>query len=351
MKSTVAIGKVNVGDDFPAVFMAEMGTFFNQDVDRAISLVDAAEAAGCQVIKSEILHDADVCFSPAGMNVTYHHASGSITEKYRSLIEKKIVPLEQYERIIRYVKQKNLPFVASAYDIAGIDFLAKQKADGIKLWRNNYNNFPLIRHAAKSGLPIIFDAAGIYLHELVRAVNFAFAEGARGVIVNHHPGKNPTPASEHNLRVIATYKREMNIPIGLSCHYRGEEIIYAAIGAGANIIEKGIIEDADIAEQNVVSALPVSELKRVVQLVENCSNALGKPEIQIKEPRDHSLEYGLVAFRSIAAGESLTLDNVRFAFPVVGLHVQHWDRVAGKKAKKNIEQGTPVFEEDINLDS
>jgi sialic acid synthase SpsE len=349
--SIVQIGNISVGDSYPTAFMAELSTYYNQDMDKAIYLIDKAIDAGSDILKTEILHDSNIVLEKANLEHRYEHAGGFTTENYRKLIERKTVPLEQYKKIINYVKQeKRVPFVASCYDFEGIDFLVENGADAIKLWKNNYNNFPLIKYAAKTGLPIIFDIADIYLDELIKIVRIAQNNGAGGVIVNHHPGKTPTPPEEHNLRLIQTYKNLLNVPVGLSCHYPGDEMLYVAVGLGANIIEKGVYDNPDENDQGIMITASFDELTGVIKKTKSCWEALGDPYPMVKEPRDnYTLLYGLTARQKITKGETLTLENVKFAFPALGISCEFWELVNGKMVNKNIEAKNEISWRDIDF--
>lgn len=346
---TVYIGKVPVGDNYPTVFMAEVGTFFNQDIELAKEFLHAAVEAGVQVFKTEILHNADVCLKGTGLSHEYNHAGGKHVEDYRALVERKVVPLKDYRKIFQLCHDLDIPVVASVYDLEGIDFLKAEKGSAIKIARDNINNVPLIRYAAKSGLPIILDAGGTYLDEVAFAVRLIRNAGGNDIIVNLHPAANPAPAQAHNLRVISLYKQAFDIPVGLSCHYRGDEILYVAVGQGLNLIEKGIFDDPDKIEQDIVSALDVRDLKSVVQKVRNCWMALGKGQPQVKEPRDLSTRKGLVALADIAQGETLNHANVGYAWPPLGISVEYWDTVMNKTAQKAIPKNQIISWADIKF--
>lgn len=349
MAEKVQIGNVCIGDDFPAVFAAELGTFYNKNIDLAIEFVDKSIAAGADIIKTEILHDADVCLKKAGSETTYNYQGGKQSENYRRLIERKTLPLEDYKKIIDYVKSKNIPIIASIYDFEGADFFVGEGGDAIKLWRNNLDNYSLIKYCALKNLPIIFDAANVYLDEIAYAVRIARQNGAGGAIVNYHPGHNPTPAEHHNLRLMQTYKDFFKTPVGLSCHYRGDEILYAAVGAGCNLIEKGVFSNPDEMEQNVITAASFDELKNIIDKIKKCSAALGSSMPIVEEPRNNSISYGLSAKKDIAAGEKLSFENIKFAFPALGIHAKHWEIVADAKAKINIRKGDEVNWGDLEL--
>lgn len=251
---TVHIGKVPVGDEHPVVLVAEVGTYFNQDIGLARDYLQKVAAAGAPVFKTEILHNPDVCLRASGLNITFNHATGKQVESYRALIERKTVLLSDYAKLFAECRALDIPFVASVYDFEGVDFFVREGGAALKIARHNMAHLPLIEYCAKQGLPVIFDAGLVYMDELARAVRIAQAEGAP-VIIHHHPGPNPTPAEKQNLRVIQTWKQTFDVPVGISCHYRGDEILYAAVGLGVNVIEKGVVDDNTRVEQDVVSAI------------------------------------------------------------------------------------------------
>jgi len=346
----VDIGGVKVGDVHPVAFVAEVGTFFNRDIGLAMAYLEQAARAGAPIFKTEILHDPDVCLPGTGLVHEYKHAGGASQEDYRALIERKCVPLADYRKLFERCRTLGVPFIATVYDFTGVDFLADVGAGAVKIARDNVDNVPLIRYAARTGLPMIFDAGIVYLEEITRAVHLARDGGADGVVVNHHPGANPAPAEAHHLRAIAMYKAALGVPVGLACHYRGDEMLYVAIGAGANLLEKGVVEDPDRVEQDLVSASRLSELPALVRKVAECSASLGVSRPSPREPRDLSVRKGLVAKRAIAAGATITVDDLRFAWPPVGIPVAQWDLVVGAKAARALAAGDVVRWTDISIE-
>lgn len=346
----VSIGGVMVGDGHPPVFVAEIGTFFNKDIELAECYLRAAVDAGAPVLKTEILHDADVCLKGTGLRHEYRHADGIKVEDYRALIERKVVPLGDYRRLFSLCEELRVPLIATVYDVEGIDFLVEAGGAAIKIARDNINNIPLIRYAARTGRPVIFDAGIVYFDEVARAVRLAQSEGVGGVVVNHHPGANPAPPEVHNMRVMQTYKEALRVPVGLACHYRGDEILYLAVGMGANLLEKGVVDDPDRIEQDLVSAARLRDVKEIVRKVSNCWKAIGQAPARHKEPRDLSVRKGLVAKRVIAAGEVFGLDNVRFSWPPLGISVEYWDLVAASRAARTIQANEVIRWSDVRLE-
>jgi sialic acid synthase SpsE len=346
--ASVQIGTVPVGDGHPVALAAEIGTYFNQDLGLAKEYLARIVAAKVPLFKSEILHDPDVCLKDSGLNITFAYVAGKQVENYRALIERKTVPLAAYAKLFAACREAGLPWIASVYDFEGIDFLVKEGGAAIKIARHNIAHLPLIAYSARTGLPVIFDAGLVYLDELARAVRVAQKEGAP-VIINHHPGPNPTPAPSQNLRVIQTWKQTFGVPVGLSCHYRGEEILYTAVGLGANLIEKGVVDDNTRVEQDVVSAVNLCDLEGLNQRLLNCSAALGARLPQIPEPRDLNIRKGLVARAPISVGEKLTLANVGFAWPPLGIESEYWEKIDGSSAARNIVPGEAIRWSDVRI--
>ena len=349
MRNNVKIGSISVGDGNPTVFVAEMGTFYNKDISKAFLLIDAAAQAKVDVIKTEILHNPNVVLNSDDVVVSYNHSKGSTNEKYFDLIKRKCVPLSDYEKIISRVKHHNIPFIASVYDFEGVDFLKSMNADGIKLWRNNFNNIPLIKKSASTGLQIIFDFVDTEVSQMLNAVEIALNSGSSGIIVNYHPGKNPTQAKDHDLSLIKKYKDLFGTPIGLSCHYKGDEIMYASIGMGVNLIEKGIYDNPDEQDQNVITSCALSDLEEVVTKIRNCSDAIGNGTFQ-KHDYNNKLLYGFVTKLEIKAGEIFDWNNVQLSFPEKGISAKNFELVIGKKANKYLSPDQPIKFSDLSFD-
>ncbi|MCE2510428.1 MAG: N-acetylneuraminate synthase family protein [Alphaproteobacteria bacterium] len=341
MPETVNIGNVPVGDGQPTVFVAEIGSFFKKDLDLAMDFLKRTVEAGAPVFKTEILHDPNVVLADSGLLCNFNHAGGKRSQDYRELIEERVFPLKNYEKLFAACKKFGVPAIASVFDFKGVDFLKEVGGAAVKLSRNYINHHVLMRYAAESGLPVILDIGEAYFSETMAAVELVRAIGAP-LILNHHPGPNPSPAAVHNLRILDTYKRDMDTPVGLSCHYRGDLMLYAATAAGANLLEKGVVDDPDAAEADIVSAARFSELKTILKNVRACWEALGDGRDHTPEDRDLSTRAGLVADRDLKEGSALALKDVRFAWPPLGIPPDRWASVEGAKLATPVKAGEPI---------
>ncbi len=350
MKS-VNFGHVPVGHGHPTLFMAEIGLYFNQDIGLARETVSALRDFGVRVVKGEVLHDADIVLDD-GYILQYQTHSGKTAEKYRALVERKVLPLSTWRTLYRLCTDANIPFVVSAYDMKTIDFLVDIGAAAVKIASNNLSHLPLIAHAARSGLPVYIDTGKAGFADVDLAVRTLRENGCERFVINHNPDGHPSPPEEHNLRIVETYKKMYECPVGLSCHYVGNEILYTSIGLGYDVLEKPVLRDVSIEEWGTPWAMNLSEVPDLLRRVADCWRALGhtyRPKMY--RDSDHPARMGIVAAQAIVPGEKLSLDKVRFAWPNHGIVARDWNRVDGVRVARALAAGESITWGHVGLDT
>lgn len=329
--------------DSPPLVLPDIGTFFNQDMSVAQTLFNQVAQSGVRYIKGEILHDADICLVSEQLEQFLDKNAQATQENYRELIERKTVSLTQYRQLFAPCQEKNLGLVLSVYDNKGVDFAQEIGACALKIASTNIVHAPLIRYCAKSNLPLLIDSGKATIEEAKRAIDWAIEAGAKKVILQYSPPAPPAEVSQHNLNVLPWLKSQFCIPVGLSDHHAGEEMFYAATVLGARILEKGVCPDNQDSDQDAFHALPVSQLAGVRSKCHNIFKALGTAKNAYQAPpKRPAARMGMVAKKSIAAGELFSDTNIRFAFPTQGVAVEDWDSINGKAALKDIAANRPV---------
>jgi sialic acid synthase SpsE len=355
-RTPVNIGGIMVGDGYPPVFLAEIGTYFNQDMKVADEMVRRIHEARQKeptipvILKGEILHDRNVCLDDATIE-TYQSKRGiRKQERYRDLIERKIVGIQKYRKLFALSHGYGLRLIVSVYDCDGADFAKDVGAVALKIASGNITHIPLIRHAASLGLPMLIDTGRASLAEVDTAVRAARTAGCRQLVIEHSPDGHPAPPENHNMRLLHTYAQAFGVPIGLSDHHNGEEMLYLAVGLGAHLLEKGLSLDAEVLEQDHAHALFMGDLSRVLGRVRNCWIALGNGFRDLANTSGliaTSTRMGLVAKRPLRKGALISLENVRFAFPCRGIGVQHFDQVSGWIVNKDLPEGSVIRWQDV----
>ena len=326
------------------LFLPDIGTFFNDDVEVALNMVEELSEAKIPVIKAEILHDVDICLK-TNLSEFYYSASreNMIEENYREVIERKIVSLEAYEKIFNFVKKKGCDLVVSVYDTEGAAFAIEHDVIALKIASSNITHQPLIKYVAKTDRTVILDTGHSTLEEISRAVNWLNDEGKFDIVIQHSPLAPPISVKKHNLKFMQTLGRCFGIPYGLSDHHIGEEMLYAATALGAAIVEKGVCPDDLGDEQDRAHALNIGQAAKVQEKINNIAQGLGSGVRVLERNRDkYRSRMGLVARVDLDKGAILTEENVTFAFPVVGIPVEYIELYFGREIKNPVAAGSPI---------
>lgn len=352
-----SIGPFLLSAEAPPIFFAEIGGFFGQDIDLAGEMIRRIIQAGQEVpeqpmiLKTEILHDAEICL-PGETLETYAAKDGRVQqENYRALIERKVVPLAQYAQLFSLCRNAGTPFIVSVYDIAGADFAQGAGAAALKIASSNIVHVPLIRHCASMGLPLVIDTGRSTIAEVHRALEVARLAGCEDIVIEHSPDGHPALPQAHNLRVLQTYLQAFGLPVGLSDHHVGLEMLFVSIALGAAVIEKGVHVAPDDLDIDISHTMDLKDLPMVLRAVHQCWQALGRNARDLSEPirgvLGTSQRQCLVARRDLQPGDRVGFDSVRFAFPKRGIGVEHWDLVAGWSLRAPVKADHPVRWQDV----
>ena len=345
------LGKNEISKDCEPVFLPDIGTFFNQDMALAMSMVDQLADSGVTTIKGEILHSPDICLKDSGDEVYWGHDSEKLKqENYRALIERKVVSLDAYEKLFQYCKSKGMDVVVSVYDFEGAAFAKRLEMSAIKIASSNITHQPLIEYVAKLDTPVILDTGHSTIEEIARAIDWLHDAGAQNVIIEHSPLGPPNGVELHNLRFMTTLGDTFGIPYGLSDHHAGEEMLYAAVSLGAAVIEKGVCPDNLGDEQDAAHALPISRVEDVVKKIRNIYLAMGDGVRDLPRNREkYRSRMGLIAKKDLTAGDIITLDTVTFAFPAKGIEVENWREVQGSSLTCSVKAGGIIRWQDLHV--
>lgn len=333
----------------PPVLLPDIGTFFNQDMSLASQMILAVHSHGANYLKGELLHDPDICLATETTEQYLGHDAQPIRENYRRLIDRKAVPLKEYERIFEPCDELGMGLVLSVYDIAGAEFAARMGACALKIASTNVVHAPLIRHCAQLGLPILLDSGKSSFDEITRAIQWAREAGAERLILEYSPPAPPAPIAGHNLRVLEFLASVFDGPLGLSDHHAGEEMLYAATALGCRVLEKGVCTDAAASDQDIFHALPLGRLNEVTTKYRNIHAALGDADMAFRPPEQRpAARMGVTAATDLSPGERVRRENVRFAFPTLGVPVEDWDRLEGRAVTRPIGAGQPLQWSDVD---
>ena len=209
----------------------------------------------------------------------------------------------------------------------------------VKIASCNVLHLPLIQHAGDLNIPIFLDTNHSLLDHISQAVMTARKSGVENLLLMHNPiGPRPTSPEDHNFLVMQNYHTIFDLPIGFTCHYRGDEMMFAAVAMGAHAIEKPVSRDPDRIDSEYVFSTHMDDLSEIIKKCENVSKARGKNMLESGDvPEFHIERMSPCAKRKIIKGETLTLENVSFKRPSGTITADLWYQMEGKTVKFDLD--------------
>jgi len=344
---TVRIGKRVIGEGQPCFIVAEAGSNHNGNLEQALAMIDVARAANIDAVKFQNFRASKLYPPNAGLS-DYLPVKKPIYDIIKSLE----MPLEWIPTLADYCKAKDLMFFSAPFDEESADVLDPY-VEVFKIASYEITHMPLIRHVARKRKPMILSTGTADLGEVGQAVKWCHAEGNDQVILLQCTASYPAPPTSLNVRALVTMRETFGVPTGLSDHSRDPLVgPMAAVALGANVIEKHFTLSNRLPGPDHGYAIEPSELAAMVAAVRKLEQVLGNGE-KVRQSVERDLhEFArryIYSTKTIRKGDTFTRDNLavlRRGQLASGLEPRHWDNVIGRKATRDIGEGSPIAEDD-----
>lgn len=334
-----------IGAEQPPFIIAELSGNHDGSIDKAHQIIDAIADAGADAVKLQT-YTADTLTIDCDEPDFVIKGSNSPWEgrNLYSLYEEAHTPWEWHEALFRHARERNLICFSSPFDASAVEFLGQLDCPAYKIasFENNYPD--LIRTAAQTGKPVIISTGLADAAEIQDAVTAAREAGCEDLILLKCTSSYPAEPINSNLLTIPHMRELFQCPVGLSDHTLGIGVPIAAAALGAVAIEKHVTLSR--AEGGVDSefSLEPDELAALVSETRRAWQAMGTVTYGPTEGEAGSVAFrrSLYVVRDMAAGETISDDNVRVIRPGYGLSPKYFETVRGMRVNQAIERGTPL---------
>jgi N,N'-diacetyllegionaminate synthase len=321
------------------LIIAEAGVNHNGDFTLAKKLVDAAAAAGADLVKFQTF-SADRLVTHEAPKAEYQtQAIGNAQSQFAMLKKLELSP-QMHQDLLAYCRSKNIDFFSTGFDIESVNYLASLGLDCFKIPSGEITNLTYLRHVGAFGKSVILSTGMATLGEIEAALDVLESAGTprSRITVLHCNTEYPTPMRDVNLRAMCSIGDAFGVEVGYSDHTAGIEVPIAAVALGATVIEKHLTLDRNLPGPDHMASLEPDEFAAMVSAIRNIEQAMGDG---IKRPSPSELKNkpiarkSLVAARTIRAGEVFALDNVTTKRPGTGVSPMRWDEVLGRIAMRD----------------
>ena len=184
----IVLADRKVGLDYPPLVIAEIGINHGGSLKVACELVDAAIAAGAEVIKHQT-HVIEDEMSKDAKSVIPGNSSDSIYD----IMERCALNEEDEIKLKKYIESKGAIFISTPFSRAAADRLERMGVCAYKIGSGECNNYPLIEHVAKFGNPMIVSTGMNDIHSIKKTTGILEKYRIQYALL-HCTNVYPTPA-------------------------------------------------------------------------------------------------------------------------------------------------------------
>lgn len=342
------IAKRKIGAGEPCFIVAEVSGNHNQSFYRAVEIIKAVAETGADAVKLQT-YTADTITIKSD-KPWFRVGEGDKPEFWKGktlyeLYEIAYTPWDWQPKLKKIAEDLGLIFFSTPFDHTAVDFLEEMNIPCYKVASFEVVDIPLLKKIAQTGKPVIISSGPSSLEEIDLALTTLRENGAKDIVLLHCISAYPAKPENMRLKTIQDLRNRFHVEVGLSDHSMGIEVAIASRVFGACMIEKHVTLKR--AEGGVDSdfSLEPQELKELVRTIRNVEKAMGEPSYDSWSPQEleeKKYRRSLFAVENIKKGEMFTEKNIRSIRPGAGLHPKFYEEILGKKAKQNIERGTPL---------
>ena len=314
-KNELKIAGTPVGGSASPYIIAEVGSNFDKNLDKARKLIDVAAQAGANAVKFQLFR----------ADALYPNRDG-LYDIFKSIE----LDAEWVSLLSKHANDQGLHFMASAFDMGSVDVLEAVKTPAHKAASSETTNLGFLHKLASTGKPVIISTGMCDMVDIEEAVNACLGAGNDQIVLLQCGAMYPLPNELVNLRVIQSLARRFNCPVGFSDHTLGQVAAITAVGLGATVFEKHYTLDKKSAGPDHFYALEPDELKSYVAAIREAHEALGSGEKQmLPKEKEQGRREGLYLARNMAKGETITAADVVAKRPALGLRARYATAVVG----------------------
>ena len=328
--------------------IAEIGLHHLGRIDRAKQLIYLAKKGGAHAIKLQKFHNHDLYLQKDMKTMLMGNFSLSD---------------EAYLEIADYCQTLDIDFICTAFQQQDIDFL-EPIVPFYKIASCDLDHLTLIRHIAAKKKPTVVSTGGGSIAEISRAWTILEEARVPQIVLMHCMMLYPTPEDEANLLRITTLRERFpQAIVGYSDHTlasKNMNIMIDALILGAKVFEKHFTDNKMLLGLDHVHSMDLEDLKTFVkrskeypQKITNAGKyhkSFAKDQALGSKSQRKFIELSrrsLITKRALSNNHTISLNDLNFKRPQIGIPSGSIDEVLGRKTKRSLPSDHMISWEDI----
>lgn len=339
----IMVADRKIGLSYPPLVLAEIGINHEGSYEKAERMVWDAHMAGCECVKFQ-------CHVIEDEMIPNDVIPGNASESIWDIMSRCALSEEEDIRLKKLTESLGMIYLSTPFSRAAADRLEKMGVAAYKIGSGECNNYPLIRHIASFGKPVILSTGMNNLDSVRRAVNI-LREANIPYALLHCTSMYPTPYGKVRLGAIEDLAKEFpDAVLGISDHSLGNWTCLGAVPLGARILEKHFTSDPSWPGPDVPISITPHGLAELIQGSDAIFQALGgHKDILAEEQPTIDFAYAcVVAIDDIAEGEELTKANIWVKRPGTGeIKAIDFESLLGRKASRPLSRNEQLAWNDL----
>ena len=346
------IGKRKISIDNPPFIIAELSANHNNDIKRALKLIDEAKRAGADAVKIQTYKPDTITLNSKNRFFRISDKNSLWYKRYlHDLYSQGSLPWEWHKEVFSFAKKKNILCFSSPFDETAVEFLGKLNVPVYKVASFENQHFPMLDKIIKTKKPSIGSLGATTFDEILDLVKFFKKRKYINYSFLKCTSSYPAPVNQSNIATICDLRKRFKVEVGLSDHTPGIGVALAAIANKASIIEKHFtLNKTDGGLDDIFSITP-DELNNLVVEGNRAWESIGKIQYHITKSEKKSLQFkrSIFATKKILKGEKFSRDNIKVVRPNDGLSPKYYNKILGKKCSKEVNFANPIMKKNVKI--
>lgn len=338
MKNKISINGRMIGVDYSPFIIPEIGINHEGNFKKAKQMIKDAHDCGaecvkfqCHIIDDEMIKN-DVIPANAKESIWNIMKRCSLTEN------------EEFQ-LKKYTEGLGMIYLSTPFSRAAANRLEEMGVCAYKIGSGECNNYPLIKHIASFGKPILLSTGMNDIQSISKSVSI-LEEAKIEYALLHTTSMYPTPYDKVRLGALNDLKINFpNAVLGLSDHSIGNYTCFGAISLGASIFEKHFTSNKNWPGPDISVSIDPEKLKDLIIGCKVIHQSLGGSKTILPEEKP-TIDFAyacVVTTNDIKKGSLFTEENTWVKRPGTGeIKAEHFYNILNKKATVDIEKNTQV---------
>jgi len=345
MKPEIIIQDRKIGLNHPPLVIAEIGINHGGNLDNAIEMVDAAIDAGAEIIK----HQTHVIDDEMTVEAKTTFPGNSDKSIYEIMKECALSEDDEY-KLKEYVESKIIIFISTPFSRAAANRLEKMNVSAYKIGSGECNNYPLVKHIASFGKPVILSTGMNDIGSIQKSVDILRKNNIPYALL-HCTNAYPAPISSIRLGAVSLLKQKFpDAVIGLSDHTTSNLPCLGAVALGASILERHFTDSFNRIGPDISCSMDPKQTTELIKQSKLMWQARGDNKGPAAE-EEVTIKFAFASvctIKDISPGEVLSENNIWVKRPGTGdFNAEDYESLLGQTAKNFILKNTQIKKQDI----